>query len=76
MKIVNAPPALAAVVVIADQVQFDCPACDVTHMLTRGLDFAEDRDGVQRLNEAGGYECDCGTLIRADFRLTLEPPKD
>jgi len=75
MKIMPSPPALAAVSVVADQVQFDCPACDVTHMLTRGLDFAEDADGVWRLKEAGGFECDCGVLIHADFQITLSPPR-
>jgi len=75
MKIVNAPATLAAVVVVPDQVQFDCPACDVTHMLTRSLDFAEDADGVQRIREPGGFECDCGVLIHADFVITLQPPK-
>lgn len=76
MKIKTPCPVLTAVVVTPDQVQFDCPACDVTHMLTRSLDYREDRDGTWRLKEEPGFECDCGVLIRADFRLTVSPPKD
>lgn len=76
MKIKAPAPVLAAVAVFPDQVQFDCPVCDLTHMLTRELDYREDRGGVWRLKEAPGFECDCGTLISADFRLCVEPPKD
>ena len=71
MMIKPPPPVLTAVDVVPDQVQFDCPACDVTHMLMRGLDFEEDREGVWRLMERPGLECDCGVLIAADFTLTL-----
>lgn len=74
MKIAPPRPVLACVAVFPDQVQFDCPACDVTHMLTRDLDFAEDREGVWRLKEGPGFECDCGALIAADFRLHIERP--
>lgn len=81
MKILTPPAVLTCVAVTPDQVQFDCPACDVTHMLTRGLDFTEDPAGVWRVNEPGGFECDCGVLIRADFTLSrcvplLEPLTD
>lgn len=72
MKIAPAPPVLACVAVMPEEVQFDCPACDATHFLTLGLDFAEDRDGVFRLVERPGFECDCGALIAADFRLSIE----
>ncbi len=76
MKIKIPSPVLAAVAVFPDQVQFDCPACDVTHMLVRELDFREDRDGVWRLKEEPGLECDCGVLIAADFRLLPDRPAD
>lgn len=76
MKSLAIPTVLAAVAVTPDQVQFDCPACDVTHMLTRSLDYAEDPAGVYRIKEPGGFECDCGALIQADFAMTLHPPRD
>ncbi|MCO8028535.1 hypothetical protein NI454_01070 [Brevundimonas diminuta] len=76
MKIKTHTPVLAAVAVFPDQVQFDCPACDLTHLLMRELDFREDRDGVWRLKEEPGLECDCGVLIAADFRVTPERPPD
>ena len=72
MKIAPPRPVLACVSVMPDEVQFDCPACAVTHMLTRDLDFREDHDGVWRLTERPGFECDCGVLLLADFRLTIE----
>lgn len=72
MKNAVTPPVLICVAVLPDQVQFDCPACAVTHLLTRELDFREDPDGVWRLVEQPGFECDCGVLIAADFRLTVE----
>lgn len=72
MKIAPPRPILTCVAVVPDQVQFDCPACDTTHWLTRGLDFNENADGVWALKEAPGFECDCGALICADFRLTIE----
>lgn len=71
-KLGQSRPVLACVMVMPDQVQFDCPACDVTHMLTRDLDFREDPAGVWRLGEQPGFECDCGALIAADFKLTVE----
>lgn len=74
MKIMPPPPVLACVAVLPDQVQFDCPRCDVTHMLMRQLDFVEDRDGVWRIKEPGGFECDCGVLIQADFAVSRVPP--
>lgn len=70
------PPVLAAVAVFPDQVQFDCPKCDVTHCLTRGLDFHEGRDGVWRCEEPGGFECDCGALIQCDFVVSRSPPPE
>lgn len=74
MKVKPPPPVLAAVAVFPDQVQFDCPRCDVTHTLMRGLDYREDRAGVWRCQEVGGFECDCGALIQCDFTLTPSPP--
>lgn len=74
MKVKPPPPVVAAVAVFPDQVQFDCPRCDVTHMTMRKLDFEEDRSGVWRCTEPGGFECDCGVLILCDFRITVEPP--
>lgn len=69
------PPVLAAVAVFPDQVQFDCPRCDATHMLMRGLDFQEDRAGVWRCADPGGqFECDCGALIQCDFTISSAPP--
>jgi hypothetical protein len=76
MKIAVSQPVLTCVMVVPEEVQFDCPGCDATHFLTRGLDFAEDRDGVFRLTERPGFECDCGVLIAADFRLTVEGPPE
>lgn len=73
MKIKPAPPVFAAVAVFPDQVQFDCPRCDVTHMLIRGLDFSEDREGVWRCAETPGFECDCGALIQCDFTVAPVP---
>lgn len=73
MKTRPAPARVCAVTVIPDEVQFDCPACDVTHYLTRGLDFVEDPEGVWRITEDYGFECDCGVLIAADFTLTRTP---
>ncbi|MFN3354210.1 MAG: hypothetical protein ACK4Z5_11430 [Brevundimonas sp.] len=70
----SAPRVMTCVAVTPDEVQFDCPACDLTHMLTRGLDFEEGRDGVWRLVEEPGFACDCGVLIRADFTLNLRRP--
>lgn len=75
MKIDTHKPVLTAVAVFPDQVQFDCPACDVTHVLTRELDFREGPDGVWRLKEQPGFECDCGALIQADFAVTRAPPE-
>jgi hypothetical protein len=63
------PRVMTCVAVIPDQIQFDCPACGLTHMLTRGLDFGEAPDGTWRLKEQPGYLCDCGSLIAADFKL-------
>ncbi len=78
MEKVNQSKVVSAVALIPDQVQFDCPACEVTHMLTRGLDYDEAPDGVWRCVEAGGfvstYECDCGVLLAFDFTVTLSPP--
>lgn len=70
----NTVPAsvLTCVAVLPDQVQLDCPACAVTHILTRDLDFHEDPEGVWRMVERPGFECDCGVLILSDFRLTVE----
>lgn len=78
MEKVNQSQVVSAVALIPDQVQFDCPACAVTHMLTRGLDYDEAPDGVWRCIEAGGFvstfECDCGVLLNFDFTVTLSPP--
>lgn len=74
MKVKPPPPVLAVVGVIPDEVQFDCPRCDTTHMLTRSLDYHEDRAGVWRCQEPGGFECDCGALLICDFTLTVSPP--
>lgn len=76
MMIKPPPPVLTAVDVVPDQVQIDCPRCDLTHMLMRGLDFHEARDGTWKLKEEPGFECDCGVLITADFRIALAPKKD
>lgn len=73
----SAAPEVLPVVAVPDQVQFDCPACEATHLLTRGLDFDEDPAGVWRCTEAGGfvdtYECDCGRLLAFAFTLTPIP---
>lgn len=65
--------ALTCVAGIPDQIQFACPACGLTHMLTRGLDFDETPDGQWRTHERPGYLCDCGGLIVADFKLERAP---
>lgn len=70
----SAPPLLPAVMMMPDQISFDCPACEVTHMLMRGLDYDEDPDGVWRTKERPGLECDCGAEIVADFRLSPVEP--
>jgi len=75
MKIAAPPKVVAVVTVIPDEIQFDCPACDVTHLLMRGLDFIEGPDGVWRVVEDGGFECDCGVLLQADFTLMPVSPK-
>jgi hypothetical protein len=59
--------------VIPDQVQFDCPACGLTHLLMRQLDFAEAPDGTWKTIERPGFACDCGVLIVADFKLERAP---
>lgn len=78
MENINQSKVVSAVALVPDQVQFDCPACAVNHMLTRGLDYDEAPDGVWRCVEAGGfvstYECDCGALLSFDFTLTPSPP--
>ena len=78
MKNVNQSQVVSAVALGPDQVRFDCPACAVTHMLTRGLDYDEAPDGVWRCVDAGGFvstfECDCGVLLNFDFTVTLSPP--
>lgn len=74
MKIKAPAPVVAAVVIFPDEVQFDCPVCDGTHLLSRTLDYAEERDGTWRTHERPGFECDCGTLIVADFRIEILPP--
>lgn len=65
------------VVVVPDQVQFDCTACGTAHMLFRGLDFDEAPDGRWRCTEAGGFvdtfECDCGQLLAVAFTVTVLP---
>lgn len=66
----KAPPVLPAVMMMPDQISFDCPACEVTHMLMRGLDYEEGPDGVWRTKERPGMECDCSVLLDADFTLT------
>lgn len=71
MIVKPAPPVLTAVAATPDEVQFDCPACDLTHVICRGLDFQEGPDGVWRTHERPGFECDCGVLIRVDFTLSL-----
>lgn len=75
MKVKPPPPVVAAVAIFPDEVQFDCPVCDVTHMLTRTLDFNEDAVGVFRCKEQPGWECDCGALIVCDFAVNVLPPK-
>jgi hypothetical protein len=67
---VRTPPVIAAVAVFPDEVQFDCPACATTHMLTRSLDYDEGPDGVWRTRERPGFECDCGVLVQADFQIS------
>ena len=71
MKVKPSPPVLTCVAVFPDQMQFDCPACNLTHQVMRGLDYSESPDGVWRMHEAAGFECDCGVLIHADFTVTL-----
>lgn len=72
-----APNTVVPVVIVPDQVQLDCPACDTAHQLTRGLDFDEAPDGRWRCTEAGGFidtfECDCGQLLACAFTLTALP---
>lgn len=70
MKIKPPPPVLPAVMLMPDQISFDCAVCEVTHVLTRGLDYEEGRDGVWRLKEQPGYLCDCGVVLVGDFILT------
>ncbi|WP_436355679.1 hypothetical protein [Brevundimonas sp. CEF1] len=69
MKIKPPPSVIPAIMLMPDQISFDCGACETTHMLTRGLDFIEDRAGVWRLKEQPGYECDCGAVLVGDFTL-------
>lgn len=76
MKVKAPPPVVAAVAITPDEVQFDCPVCDVTHLVCRSLDYAEGRDGVWRTKERPGFECDCGVLIQADFRIVPAPPEE
>lgn len=75
MKVKPPPPVIAAVAIFPDEVQFDCPVCEATHMLSRSLDFREDPVGIWRCVEQPGFECDCGVLIACDFTLTVIPPK-
>lgn len=70
------PEVVDAAEPMLEGLSFDCPCCGVTHHLTRGLDFEADRRGDWRCKETPGYECDCGVLIRCDFRLTRLPALD
>lgn len=74
MKIAN-PPVIPAVMLMPEEISMDCPRCDASHVLTRGLDFDEDRDGIWRLTERPGLECDCGALLVGDFTLAAESPE-
>ncbi|GEM_PF-5529960 len=69
MKTKPPSPVIPAVMIMPDQVSFDCAICCTSHYLTRGLDFFEDHAGVWRLKEQPGYVCDCGAVLVGDFRL-------
>lgn len=64
------PQTLPAVMLMPEEVSLDCPRCETSHVLTKGLDFDEDHDGVWRLTERPGMECDCGVILIGDFTLS------
>lgn len=65
------PRAVSAVMIMPEEISLDCPVCSSSHVLTRGLDFDEDRSGVWRLTERPGFICDCGLALMGDFTLAL-----
>lgn len=70
------PRAVSAVMIMPEEISLDCPVCSSSHVLTRGLDFDEDRSGVWRLTERPGFICDCAIALIGDFRLELVRTSD
>ena len=68
------PRAVSAVMIMPEEISLDCPVCSSSHVLTRGLDFDEDRSGVWRLTERPGFICDCALALIGDFQLKLLGP--
>jgi len=68
------PRAVSAVMIMPEEISLDCPVCSSSHVLTRGLDFDEDRSGVWRLTERPGFICDCALALIGDFTLALYSP--